>query len=323
MPVKGPAPKDPRRPVAVWSSKDLLDGHAVGSLTIILRTRGCRWNMCSMCGYASEGAAASSEDLLYQLKAAMSRLSSMDQVVKIYTSGSFFDPVEVPSDARLEILRTVSNAGIRKLVVESRPQYITQEAVRQCADSVELEVGIGLETASDPIRDHVVRKGFKLQDFIAASQLVHGSGGRVKAYLLLKPPFLSEGAAIRDAISSMAKASQYADVLSLNLCNVQRGTDLEGLWERGEYRPPWLWSAVEVLRKSGDLGIPVICDPVAAGSQRGPHNCGLCDELVANAIKAHLLEQDVTIFDSLDCSCIPTWRKLLELEERSFGSLLV
>ncbi|MGD0951758.1 MAG: archaeosine biosynthesis radical SAM protein RaSEA [Methanotrichaceae archaeon] len=311
---------DPTRPVAVWSSQDLLNGQPVKSLTIILRTVGCRWNRCTMCGYASEGAPATAEDLMVQFNAAMKKLSGEDRVVKIYTSGSFLDPLEMPEEARAKILEDLQSRGIEKLVIESRPEYITSVRVEECLSSIKTEFAIGLETANDLIRQKIIRKGFTFQEFIDAAMTVHDMGGKVKAYLLLKPPFLSEGAAIRDAIYSAKAAGQHADILSLNLCNIQRGTLVERLWERGEYRPPWLWSAVEVLK---NVSYPIICDPVGAGARRGPHNCGECDAAIAKAIRSHDLTQDPGIFNDLDCNCKVAWQKIVELEEQTFGTPLV
>jgi len=307
-------------PVTVWRSHDLLDGHKVASLTMILRTVGCRWNRCTMCGYASEGAPATADDLVAQFERAMQRSSSEVQLVKIYSSGSFLDPLEMPEKARDEILQRLEALGIKRLVIESRPEYITSERVEMCLSRLETEFAVGLETSNDLIRQHIIRKGFCFADFVAASEVVHGQGGRVKAYLLQKPPLLSEGEALRDAIASARMARDYADVLSLNLCNVQRNTQVERMWERGEYRPPWLWSALEVLRSVPGL---IVCDPVGAGTRRGPHNCGECDASIAKAIRSHDLTQDPGIFDDLDCKCKIAWQKVVELEEQTFGTPLV
>ncbi len=306
-------------PVTVWRSQDLLDSQPVDSLTMILRTVGCRWNRCTMCGYASEGAPATAEDLIAQFERAMQR-SSGAQIVKIYTSGSFLDPQELPESARDKILQRLEASGIKRLVIESRPEYITAERVDKCLSSLETEFAIGLETANDLIRQQLIGKGFSFQDFVAASEIVHEQGGRVKAYLLLKPPSLSEGEAMRDAIASARAAGPFAEVLSLNLCNIQRNTYVERLWEKGEYRPPWLWSALEVLKS---VPGPIVCDPVGAGTRRGPHNCGECDAAVAEAIRSHALAQDVGLFDNLDCVCRTAWHELMELEERAFGNPLL
>jgi radical SAM enzyme (TIGR01210 family) len=310
---------DPAKPVAVWRSLDLLGNRPVPSLTVILRTSGCRWNRCTICGFASEGAPATSEDLMNQFHQAMQRLQPGDGIVKIYTSGSFLDPREVPEAAREGMLEMIRGAGIRRLIIESRPEHINGKLVKECTSKVETEFAIGLETANDLIREEIIQKGFTFQDFVSASKTVHLNGGRVKAYLLLKPPLLHEGEAIEDAVSSAEAARRHADVISLNLCNVQRGTVVERLWERGEYRPPWLWSAVEVLQR---VEGPIICDPVGAGARRGPHNCGRCDSAVAEAIRRHALIQDQGPFDSLDCGCRAAWRKVVELEERAFGAPL-
>jgi archaeosine synthase beta-subunit len=311
---------DLTRPVSVWRSKDLFQGREAESLTIILRTPGCSWARCTMCGYPVEGAPATEKDLLVQFGRAMERLSPEAEVVKIYTSGSFLDPGELPEVVRDHILDSLKAMGVKKLVLETRPEYITPERAKACLSRLETEFALGLETANDLVRQKSVCKGFSFQDFVKASEIVHNLGGRIKAYLLLKPPFLSEGEAIRDAVSSARAAKPYADMISLNLCNIQKKTTVERLWERGEYRPPWLWSAVEVLRNSPG---PIICDPVGAGTRRGPHNCGECDGAVAEAIRKFSLTQDPRDLEGLDHWCRATWRKVVELEEKSFGTPLV
>jgi archaeosine synthase beta-subunit len=311
---------DLKRPVTVWRSQDLMDGSIANSLTMILRTVGCRWNRCTMCGYAGEGAPASAEDLIAQYENAMQRSSPEVSVVKIYTSGSFLDPQEMPVGARDEILARLEAVGIKKLVIESRPEYITAETIEICLSHLQTEFAIGLETSNDLIRDHVIQKGFTFRDYAEASEAVHRQGGRVKAYLLQKPPLLTEGQSLQDAVTSALQARPFADVLSLNLCNIQRNTLVERMWERGEYRPPWLWSAVKVLKS---VPGPIVCDPVGAGTRRGPHNCGKCDAVVAEAIRAHALGQDLSVFGKLDCDCMATWCDLMELEENSFGTPLI
>lgn len=311
---------DLTRPVAVWRSEDLLDGRKAAALTMILRTVGCSWNRCTMCGYASEGAPASADDLVAQFERAMQRSSPEVQVVKIYTSGSFLDPQEMPDVARDEILQRLEARGIKRLVIETRPEYINPDMVEACLSRLDTEFAIGLESSNDLIREHIIHKGFSFQDFVKATEEVHRQGGRVKAYLLLKPPLLSEGEAMRDAIASAKSARGYAEVLSLNLCNVQRNTQTERLWERGEFRPPWLWSALEILKSVRGT---IVCDPVGAGTRRGPHNCGKCDSAVAEAIRAHAIAQDTRVFDELDCECKSAWRDLMDLEEESFGTPLI
>ncbi len=294
----------------VWREKERLDGEIVDCLTIILRTRGCAWNACRMCSYARESYPASDKELIEQIDYA---LRERADVVKIFTSGSFFDDREVPENVREYVRKKVKKIGVRKLIVESRPEFIDDEKLA-AFENFNLEIGIGLETADDYVRDICINKGFTFADFKRAAEKIKEFGFRVKCYLLLKPPFLSESEAIDDILNSIEKVGDLADVFSINLTNVQKGTLVEKLWKAKLYRPPWLWSAVEVLRNVED--VEVICDPVAAGKARGPHNCGKCDGRFAKAIKTFSLTQNKSDLE-VDCICHQKWKKALELEKYS------
>lgn len=273
-----------------------------------------------MCGFAAEGMAVTKEQLMTQFKVATSDLSPEDEVVKIYTSGSFFDIVEVAKTVRVQILDQLSNLEVNKVVLESRPEYVTPEVVQDSVSRIRTEIAIGLESSNNLVSTYAIRKGFTFVDFKNAAEIVHQSGGSVKTYLLLKPPFLSESVAIKDVLRSANVAAPYSDVFSLNLCNIQRNTFLEQMWNKGDYRTPWLWSAVEILKNVHSR--PIICDPVAAGARRGPHNCGECDADVAKVIRDFSLTQDTSLFNELECGCKAAWEKVVELEDYTFGAPL-
>ncbi len=302
------------KPVAVWIEKERLDDRIVKCLTVILRSRGCYWNRCLMCGYKKDTSKdVTLNDLIEQLKFALRKMNGAE-VVKIFTSGSFLDSNEIPREFRSFVYNSLAGK-VKKLIIESRPEFVNKETVEELSSlDFETEVGIGLETADDFIREHCINKGFKFEDFKRAARLLKSYGVRVKAYLLLKPPFLSEGEAIRDVIRSIKAVKDLVDVVSVNPVNVQSNTYVERLWLKRLYRPPWLWSAVEVLK---DTDVETICDPVAYGKSRGPHNCGRCDREVAKAIRDFSLTQNPSVFDGLSCSCIKLWEKIVELEDHS------
>jgi len=320
----------PDRPTAVWTGKDLLDGKPVSSLTVIFQTSGCSWNNCAMCGYVYDSAEKppSHQELMKQLEYAMSRSRDEEFIVKIFTSGSFLDDGEIPPGTRKEILlRIGENPNVKKVIAETRPEYITSEKLSEAESALgkKFEVAVGLETSSDMIRKDCINKGFSFNDFIMASEVARLEGVSVKVYLLLKPIFLSESTAIDDIIHSISDAAPYAETISINLCNVQKGTLVDQMFESGDYRPPWLWSAIEVLKKGKEFNpeITIISDPVGAGSARGPHNCGKCDKDAAEAIKIFSLTQDAGVFKDLDCECRELWKKALQLEEYTFGSPVI
>ncbi|KAF5412645.1 MAG: hypothetical protein C5S47_00915 [Candidatus Methanogasteraceae archaeon] len=324
----------PDKPVAAWRSSDRMESSVVPTLTIILRTRGCYLarggNGCTMCGFIRDSATVPPKpaDLIAQFRNAMTRRPDDGQfMVKIFTSGSFLDTGEVPPEVRSAILGELDcDSDVVKLVVETRPEFVTQEIIASCKQEFrkKFEIAIGVESSNDMIRLECINKGFLFNDFVHASEIAHRLDSGVKAYLLLKPPFLSEGVAIRDMVKSVRDVSKYAETVSINLCNVQKGTPLESLKKRGDYRPPWLWSAISVLRRAKEENPDLIItsDPVGAGSRHGPHNCGRCDRDAADAITRFSLTQDVSEL-SVECDCLELWRKIVELEDVSYGAPLL
>lgn len=325
-----PTPLD--MPSAVWTGKDHVDGNVVNTLTMIFRTSGCWWGKvggCTMCGYVYDSAptSPSADDLVSQFQKAMAKASKFDRfMVKIFTSGSFLDEKEVPADARSKILSLLEeDSRVFKVVVESRPEFLKDETLKFCLAHLKdtlFEVAIGLETSSDLIRKHSINKGFTFRDFNRAAEAAKANSVAVKTYLMLKPPFISEKQALEDIVTSVKEASVYSSVISINLCNVQKGTLIEYLWERGEYRPPWLWSIVEILKRTKKEfpHLTITSDPVGAGAKRGPRNCKECSGQVADAIRAFSLSQDLHDLEGLECDCKYLWEKVLVLDDVSFGS---
>lgn len=282
-----------------------------------------------MCGYVYDSAhtAPSDDDLLAQLTRAMRKASDFDKfMVKIFTSGSFLDTNEIPLEVRHRILGELdADERVVKVLAETRPEFVTEESVKDCVSTLKntaFEVAMGLETSSDVIRKRSINKGFTFKNFIDAATAARANGATVKSYLMLKPLFLSEKEALEDIIQTVRDAVQYSDTFSINLCNVQRGTYVEYLWERKQYRPPWLWSIVDILQrtKKDFPDMIITSDPVGAGSKRGPRNCRECSHDVADAIRLFSLTQDLSCLEHLSCDCKNLWEQVLELDDHTFGS---
>lgn len=321
--------QNPREPVRCWSEKDVFNGKTTDAYVVILRTRGCSWALtsgCTMCGYFNDsmGAPISDADLIAQFDKAMEQYKG-EQIVKLFTSGSFLDDQEIPDPARTHILKILGERA-QKISVESRPDYITEtvlSAVQPLVEPKTFEVGIGLETSNDLLRAQAINKGFTFKSYTtAAKRLTHLRFG-VKTYVLMKPPFVTEKEALDDCMRTAKDVKPYATMISLNPTNVQRHTLVEYLWRRDQYRPAWLWSIVEFLKESKKItDIPVKCDVAGGGSIRGAHNCGTCDHAVLQAIAEFSLSQKTSAFDDLSCSCQEQWRDQLDSETLSFGSLV-
>jgi len=308
--------KDRSKPVACWSEKDLYNDKVVDALVVILRTKGCSWQKksgCRMCGYSVDSdPATQDEEIIAQLNSAFER-SKGEDVLKLYTSGSFFDEAEISNELKQELLDIIGDKT-KKLIIESRPVFISSDKVKESLNSVkDLEIAIGLESSSDIVLEKCINKGFRLDDYVTGARTARDAGATVRTYLLIKPPFLTEKEAIEDAVNSAKVAADYSDVISFNPVNVQRGTLVEKLWRQRTYRAPWLWSVVEVLEMSKGLGIPIICQPSGGGTPRGAHNCGECDKIILKALDEFSIGARES-FDDLDCTCKEFWLDILELE---------
>ncbi len=320
---------DPREPTRVWLDEDNTPDGVYDSLTIILNTGGCRWARaggCTMCGYVAEsveGGTVPHEDLMEQVQRCLDHeREHADEPagqIKIYTSGSFLDEREVPAETRAAIAETFADRD--RMVVESLPDFVDREKLAEFTDrGVETDVAVGLETATDRIRHDCVNKYFEFSEFEAAAAEARRADAGVKAYLLMKPPFLSEQAAIADMKESVRRCGAVDGVhtVSMNPTNVQQYTMVEDLYHAGGYRPPWLWSVAEVLESTADEDVIVVSDPVGHGSDRGPHNCGECDDRVQRGIKDFDLRQDPAVFEQVSCDCEATWAAVVE-RERGYG----
>jgi len=174
---------------------------------------------------------------------------------------------------------------------------------------------MGLETTNDFIREKCIDKGFSYADFLRAAEVAHAASAGVKAYLLMKPPFLTEREARDDMVRSIKDVSSVADSISMNLCTVQSRTEVERLWRQHAYRPPYLWTVLDVLISSP---VHVLCDPVGGGQVRGPHNCGNCDRSIVKGIGDYSLTGDTGLLRALaetDCACKEEWEFVIDQEE--------
>ena len=150
---------------------------------------------------------------------------------------------------------------------------------------------------------------------------------RVKTYLMFKPPFMNEIDALEHGVRWSKDVASQSDEISVNPMNIQRGTVIDRLHRNNEYRPPWLWSLVEMIKRAHPIIYPeggtngsedqvcrLIIHPTAGGKIRGAHNCGTCDKFVVAAIERYAVSGDLREFDGLSCDCQAIWQQELALE---------
>ena len=181
-------PKTPEQVGASWYNDDLTYDGVSKTLFIILPTPGCAWALgdsggCSMCSYVSDCTLEpiDSDTIISIFNNHLFRydIESEDRIaVKLFASGSFLNPYELPKDARDEILTTLANMdNVAEIIVESRPEYVKEEYLDEIFDIIGdrlFEVSIGLETSNDHTRLNKINKGFNTTDINKEFCLLYG-----------------------------------------------------------------------------------------------------------------------------------------------------
>ena len=310
---------DATEPATVYKTPEILpDGTHCTAATVIFRTRGCAWwwkSGCTFCGYFNDVRDdVTADDLFAQWDEAKLRLDDFEgcSMVKVYTSGTFFEDRENPPEWQEAILKETHERGLH-LVIEAQAQMCTPEKIAWVAERHPgCTVAIGLEAYDDAVLRFHVNKGFSTKQWHRSIDMLRENGLRVKTYLLFKPPFMSEGDALELTSKWVSEVAPLSEDVSVNPMNIQRGTIVDRLYRNREYRPPWLWSLVEMLERTHDdiaeSGARIIVHPTAGGRPRGAHNCGSCDADVVAAIERYSVSADIREFANLDCQCRGVWR---------------
>ena len=305
----------------VYTTPECLpDGTVCQATTVIFRTRGCVWwwnSGCTFCGYFNDVRDdVTYDNLMAQWQSAKDQTNDFEgsEVIKVYTSGTFFEDRENPPEWQEAILRETNERGLR-LIVEARAEMCTPEKMAWVANlHPGCVVAIGLEAMDDEVLKFHCNKGFSTKQWLKAVKTLRANELEVKTYLLFKPPFMSEGDALKHCIEWIREAGPLSDEVSVNPMNIQRGTIVERLFRHREYRPPWLWSLVEMIRQVDSVPGRLIVHPTAAGRVRGAHNCGKCDKHVAAAIERYSVSGDLQEFAGLTCECEKIWATEIELD---------
>jgi radical SAM enzyme (TIGR01210 family) len=239
-PTRGVLP-DPWAPHGIFLEKERLDsGAVVDSGVVLLTNKECPWR-CLMCDLwkGTTNEKVPNGAIPRQVSLACSSWESAGVAptqVKLYNSGSFFDPAAIPRDDYAEIAAKLSFAA--NVVVESHPRLIGAQAAR-LRDLLmgDLEVAMGLETAHEKVLG-LLNKGFDLAQFALASSRLQREGISMRAFLLVTPPFLPP----EEALDWVVKSADFAfscGATAVSLIPTRTGNGaMERLLESGEFVLP-------------------------------------------------------------------------------------
>lgn len=296
----------------------LPNGTVAGRKKVIIMSGGCSVPTCTMCPFTNEnnygiGVGVSPESLLEQVRRTLLRTEDEPayEVLALYNDGSFLAPREIPRDVQVEIARLVEAAGVRRLVVESLPQFVTEPVLRpflEALGEVRLEIGIGLQSADVLVRETLVNTRISQVSFERALKVMAGLGVDSKIYLMVKPPFLTDGEAVTDVVRSVDYLTGLG-VQGMTLCptRVSRNTVAWELWQAGQYTPPNLWTVVEAIRRVHErLAVRVACVNLRGTDFESvfPDACPVCADRVVDALMRFGETGDPADLPK-DCACRP------------------
>lgn len=256
----GGAPDEPAAFRAVGAFLEIeraADGHQAPTATLLLRNRECPWQclMCDLWQHMLEGPTPAGA-IPAQIRRALFELGcptgGAPAQVKLYNSGSFFDPRAIPPDEYGEICAHLG--GARHVVVESHPRLIgarMHDFSARLRDTVgaTLEVALGLETSHPGVLRRLNKRA-TLDDFARAAETMHTAGVALRCFVLVRPPFLDEAEALEWALRTTEKAFELgAGVVSLIATRAGNGA-MEQLAARGEWAPPRLSTLERALDES-------------------------------------------------------------------------
>jgi archaeosine synthase beta-subunit len=198
---------DPWRPYAFfieeepWRSPELCALCSVPIATIFLTNRECPWR-CLMCDLWKNTLTETVPigAIPAQIDYALAQLPPARHI-KLYNSGSFFDPRAIPVEDYTAIAARV--ACFERVIVECHPSLVGENCFRfnEQIDG-RLEVAMGLETVH-PQSLEKLNKRMTTDQFAAAAARLREHDIDLRVFILVKPPFMHEDESLEWAAHSL------------------------------------------------------------------------------------------------------------------------
>lgn len=272
-------------------------GRLLDVATLLLTNRECPFR-CLMCDLwkntldepTSRGA------IPEQIRLALEHLPRAE-VVKLYNAGNFFDAGAIPRADWPEIAEQV--APFDRVIVESHPKMIDGSA-RELRDLLagRLEVAIGLETVQEEVLERL-NKQMTLAEFEQSVRYCRDNEIDVRAFILLRPPFVGEA----EGVQWCKRSIEFAFSVGVQCCAVvptRAGNGaLDQLRRQGLFASPSLASLEEVLSYGLSLDRGRVF--VDLWDVETFFDCPLCGPARAERLKSMNLSQ--ALIPEVRCEC--------------------
>ena len=204
--------------------------------TIFLTNRECPFR-CTMCDLWRNTLTESvpSGMIPEQIDFALSRLGPA-RSVKLYNSGSFFDLRAIPPEDYEAIAARVQKFG--RVIVECHPAFVGQRCIAfRDMLAGRLEVAMGLETAHPEVLEKL-NKHMTLDQFAAAAQFLRSNDVDIRAFILVRPPFMKSEDALYWAQRSLDFAFECGATAATLIPTRGGNGAMEAIAAAGEFVPP-------------------------------------------------------------------------------------
>ncbi len=314
--------------LAVRQDYDVVEKKHVDRAILAVPSFGCahyfKRGGCTMCGFNKEIEKHSLRNfhplaiiLLIQfflifLTSKMEEERLPVDVLAIFMAGSFLNEEELPLKAQNIIVNFFSKSNIRKIFIESRPEFIIKNKgrlknyIKRIAGK-KMEIAIGLEAVDDKIRNVLIKKNITLKQYQQAIKTINSINAIATTYILVGAPFLNESEIIKSAVESAIFAWQSgSNIVNIEAYCVQEGTQWAELYKKGLLKLPSLWAIIEVIKKINEVSpawyLGEFSDwpkPMAV-----PSNCERCTDEIMGILDQLRATGDVTVLYNLPkCSC--------------------
>lgn len=237
---------NPRRPYACFMEEERsVSGQIEPVATILLTNRECPFR-CTMCDLwrntLTETVPAGA--IPEQIDFALEQLGAV-RVVKLYNSGSFFDPRAIPPEDYPAIAERVR--AFERVIVECHPAFVGDACLRfRDLLAGPLEIAIGLETVEPEVLNKL-NKRMALDHFAAAASFLRRHAIDLRTFILVQPPFMRPDEAFRWAQRSLDFAFECGATAATLIPTRGGNGAMEGLIEAGLFVPPALSLLEETL----------------------------------------------------------------------------
>lgn len=243
---------DPSKPYAFQTEKEFSStGNIEDVTTIFLTNRECPFS-CLMCDLwkNTTDKKVSVGAIPMQIEYALNN-SPFAKHLKLYNSGNFFDHQAIPPDDYLKIASLISE--FETVIVESHPKMINSGILKfRELLKPELQVALGLETIHPEVLP-LLNKRMNQKDFKRSVQFLNNKGIQSRAFILLRPPFLSE----EEGIEWAEKSIDFAFDCGVECCVViptrSGNGSVDWLENNGFYMPPDVYSLEKVIEYGFNL----------------------------------------------------------------------